>query len=43
MRPIFERYANERCDGERFSDFVIRAGYVAATRAGREFHDDFKE
>ncbi len=43
MRPIFERYANERYDGERFSDFVIRAGYVAETRAGREFHDDFKE
>ena len=43
MRPIFERYANERYDGERFSDFVIRAGYVAETRAGCEFHDDFKE
>ena len=43
LRPILERYASERNEGERFGDFVIRAGYVAETRAGREFHDDFKE
>ena len=43
LRPILERYASERDEGERFGDFVIRAGYVAETRAGREFHDDFKE
>ena len=43
LRPIFERYAKERKDGERFGDFVIRAGYVAETRTGREFHNDFKE
>ena len=43
FRPIFERYARERTEGERFGDFVIRAGYVAETRFGREFHDDFKE
>ena len=43
FRPIFERYASERTEGERFGDFVIRAGYVAETRFGREFHDDFKE
>ena len=43
LRPIFERYAKERDAGERFGDFVIRAGYVAETRAGREFHNDFKE
>ena len=43
LRPILERYAAERNDGERFGDFVIRAGYVAETREGREFHDDFKE
>ena len=43
LRPIFKRYASERNDGERFGDFVIRAGYVAETRAGREFHNDFKE
>ena len=43
LRPIFERYASERREGERFGDFVIRAGYVAETREGREFHDDFRE
>ena len=43
LRPILERYANERNDGERFGDFVIRTGYVAETREGREFHTDFKE
>ena len=43
LRPILERYANERNDGEWFGDFVIRTGYVAETREGREFHNDFKE
>ena len=43
LRPILERYASERTDGERFGDFVIRTGYVAETREGREFHDDFRE
>ena len=43
LRPIFERYSKERDEGERFGDFVIRAGYVAETRVGREFHNDFKE
>ena len=43
MRPILERYASQRSDGERFGDFVIRTGYVAETREGREFHNDFKE
>ena len=43
LRPILERYASERNDGERFGDFVIRTGYVAETRDGREFHNDFKE
>ena len=43
LRPILERYASERTDGERFGDFVIRTGYVAETREGREFHNDFKE
>ena len=28
----------ERDDGERFGDFVIRAGFVAATGNGRDFH-----
>ena len=43
LRPIFQRYSKERVDGERFGDFVIRAGYVAETRVGREFHNDFRE
>ncbi|WP_255211019.1 assimilatory sulfite reductase (NADPH) hemoprotein subunit [Methylogaea oryzae] len=39
LAPIIERYARERQAGERFGDFAIRAGYVAAVGAGREFHD----
>jgi sulfite reductase (NADPH) hemoprotein beta-component len=39
LAPILRRYAAERRDRERFGDFVIRAGYVEAVAAGREFHD----
>jgi len=28
LRPIIQRYAKERNEGERFGDFTIRAGYV---------------
>ena len=38
LEPIITRYAKERQDGERFGDFTIRAGYVAATTAGNNFH-----
>jgi sulfite reductase (NADPH) hemoprotein beta-component len=38
LAPIIQRYGRERADGEHFGDFVIRAGYVTAVRAGREFH-----
>ncbi len=38
LTPLIERYAQERRDGEHFGDFVIRAGYVSAVTAGREFH-----
>ncbi len=38
LEPMIGRYANEREDGEPFGDFVIRAGYVHATTAGRNFH-----
>jgi sulfite reductase (NADPH) hemoprotein beta-component len=38
LTPIIERYANEREDGERFGDFVVRTGYVNAVYDGREFH-----
>ena len=42
LEPIFTRYAKDRKKGERFGDFVIRAGYVAATTAGNKFHADVK-
>jgi sulfite reductase (NADPH) hemoprotein beta-component len=32
-------YARDRDPGERFGDFAIRAGYVAAVRHGRSFND----
>src|SRR4030088_1253496 len=38
LDPLFGAYARERIAGERFGDFVIRAGYVAATSNGRDFH-----
>ena len=43
LAPIFQRYAKERIEGERFGDFVIRAGYVAATVQGKDFHQNIKE
>ncbi len=30
LEPMLKRYAKEREEGERFGDFVIRAGYVRA-------------
>lgn len=42
LTPLFRRYAEERNDGERFGDFVIRQGVVAATTAGNTFHADLK-
>lgn len=38
LRPIIDQFAKERKVGEHFGDFVIRAGYVAATVNGRDFH-----
>lgn len=38
LRPILAHYAAEREVGERFGDFVIRAGYVREVRDGQEFH-----
>jgi sulfite reductase (NADPH) hemoprotein beta-component len=38
LEPLFAAYATERKDGERFGDFAIRAGYVAQTTNGRDFH-----
>ncbi len=39
LDPMLRRYAKERQDGERFGDFVIRAGYVTPTLAGNQFHE----
>ena len=38
LDPIFAAYKSERRGGERFGDYVIRAGFVAATMNGRDFH-----
>jgi len=38
LSPIIKDYAENRTDGERFGDFVIRAKYVAETTAGNNFH-----
>ncbi|MGA9866664.1 MAG: NADPH-dependent assimilatory sulfite reductase hemoprotein subunit [Acetobacteraceae bacterium] len=40
LRPLFASYARERAPGERFSDYAIRVGIVAATTAGNRFHAD---
>ena len=40
LAPLFGRYAAERGDGERFGDYLVRAGIVAPTLAGRDFHDE---
>lgn len=39
LAPLFSAYAKEREDEERFGDFVIRKGIIAATDAGRHFHE----
>jgi sulfite reductase (NADPH) hemoprotein beta-component len=38
LDPIFKAYARDRESGERFGDFTIRAGYVAKTGNGADFH-----
>lgn len=42
LRPIIQRYATERTAGERFGDFVIRAGYVTPTHTAHDFHEQGK-
>ncbi|KAF7973656.1 hypothetical protein HWV62_14746 [Athelia sp. TMB] len=39
LKPMIKRYALERLDGEKFGDFVIRAGYIAATTEGKAWYD----
>ncbi len=43
MKPMLKRYAMEREQGERFGDWVIRAGYIKPTTEGKTFHDDVAE
>ncbi len=43
MKPMLKRYAMEREPGERFGDWVIRAGYIKPTTEGKTFHDDVAE
>ncbi len=38
LDPLFAAYAKDRASGERFGDYTIRAGFVAATGNGRDFH-----
>ena len=38
LDPVFAAYADERQAGERFGAFAIRAGFVAPTSNGRDFH-----
>ena len=42
LEPVFIAYAKNRKPGEHFGDYVIRAGYVKATKAGNQFHADIK-
>ena len=38
LDPLFAAYVAEREEGEHFGDYVVRAGFVAATTNGRDFH-----
>ncbi len=40
LTPLLESYARDRSDGERFGDFVIRAGVIAASGNGASFHQE---
>ncbi len=40
LTPLIQRFAGERGAGEGFGDFVIRAGIIAATVKGLDFHDN---
>lgn len=36
---MIKRYALERLEGERFGDYVIRVGYIAATTEGKAWYE----
>ncbi|MGN6461263.1 MAG: sulfite reductase, partial [Pseudolabrys sp.] len=43
LDPLFAAYAKDRQSGERFGDFTIRAGFVARTVNGRDFHANVRK
>ncbi|GGG54642.1 assimilatory sulfite reductase (NADPH) hemoprotein subunit [Paenibacillus radicis (ex Gao et al. 2016)] len=38
LKPIINRFATERGQGEHFGDFVVRTGYVKPVLSGTDFH-----
>ncbi|MEA2986311.1 MAG: sulfite reductase hemoprotein beta-component [Alphaproteobacteria bacterium] len=40
LDPIFAAYMSERRPGERFGDYTIRAGFIAQTSNGADFHNN---
>jgi sulfite reductase (NADPH) hemoprotein beta-component len=40
LQPMIKQYALERLDGERFGDFVVRAGYIAPTTSGKLWYEN---
>ncbi len=40
LRPVLQQYAAERNEGERFGDFVIRAGIIHEVTHGSEIHKE---
>ena len=40
LTPLIQRWSAEREDGERFGDFVVRTGVIAATLEGKDFHEN---
>jgi sulfite reductase (NADPH) hemoprotein beta-component len=40
LAPLFREYAEQRSGRERFGNYVIRAGHIHATTAGKNFHAD---
>jgi sulfite reductase (NADPH) hemoprotein beta-component len=40
LDPIFAAFMSERQPGERFGDYTVRAGFVAPTSNGADFHNN---
>ncbi|KAF0094065.1 MAG: sulfite reductase (NADPH) hemoprotein beta-component [Puniceicoccaceae bacterium 5H] len=39
LRPVLQRYAKEREEGEHFGDFAMRVGYVKPFEYGNNYHE----